>query len=112
MNSIAEVVFILSPRAIAALASDSKDLDPQLLTLLALVDGVTPVAQYQPFLRSLGPIEPKFIALEVFGYLLRVGTVSTDAVKAFQNSVEAGGSISTLHSIDARAPASGFIPLP
>jgi hypothetical protein len=111
MNSVDEVVFALSPKAVAALKEASPKLDPRLITLLVLIDGITPVAQYQPFLKSLGPIEPKFIELESLGYLMRVGNVSLEAVKSFKASVDAGGPISTIHSIDAEAPDSGFIAL-
>jgi hypothetical protein len=112
MTSIAQVVFILSPQAITTLMNGSPGLDKRLRTVLTLVDGVTPVAQFEPFLRSLEPIEPKFNELEQLGYLLRVGTVSPAAVKAFRESVKAGGPISTLQPIDALSPDSGFVPLP
>jgi hypothetical protein len=38
--------------------------------------------------------------------------VSPAAVKAFRESVKAGGPISTLQPIDALSPDSGFVPLP
>ena len=112
MCSNAELVFALSPHAIALLMQGAAPVEPQLRAVLMLVDGYTPVAQYEPFLRSLAPLEPKFLALEAQGLLLRVGRVSPDAVQAFRASVEAGGPVSTFPPIDACSPASGFTPLP
>ncbi len=111
MTSIDGVVFSLSPKAIGILKEGQIGLDSQLSTLIVLIDGVTPVAQFKPFLKGLDPIEPKFLALEALGYLIRVGSVSTQAVKNFQESVDAGGPISSWQSIDAQSPDSGFIAL-
>jgi hypothetical protein len=109
MSALGQVVFILSPLAIAALAKRGDGLEPRLHTVLALVDGVTPVAQYVPFLRMLAPVEEKFAELESLGYLLRVGLVSPMAVKIFEDSVAAGASVTSLPNIDARTPDSGFM---
>lgn len=111
MKSLAQVVYILSPLAIAALAKRGEGLEPRLHTVLALVDGVTPVAQYLPFLKMLEPVEEKFAELEALGYLLRVGLVSPLAVKVFQDSVAAGASVTSLPNIDAKTADSGFMPL-
>jgi hypothetical protein len=111
MTALASVVFVLSPAAISALAKKGEGLEPRLHTVLALIDGVTPVAQYVPFLKMLEPVEEKFAELEALGYLLRVGTVSPLAVRVFQDSVAAGASITSLPNIDARTADSGFVPL-
>jgi hypothetical protein len=111
MNSIDDIVFALSPKATAFLKNNGGELDIQLTTVMMLIDSITPVAQYTPFLKSFEPIEPKFLELEALGYLIRVGHVSAQAVQTFKDSVAAGGHISTLHSIDAQAPDSGFISL-
>jgi hypothetical protein len=112
MSSIAEAVFALTPHANASLRNGNCALSPQLLTLLMLVDGVAPVAQYKPFLKSLHPLEQKFTELETQGYLVRVGNVSEDAVKNFDATVAAGKPIIELHRIDALTPESGFISIP
>jgi hypothetical protein len=111
MKTLSQVVYILSPSAIAVLAKRGEGLEPRLHTILALVDGVTPVAQYLPFLKMLEPVEEKFAELEALGYLLRVGFVSPLAVKVFQDSVAAGATVTSLPSIDARTPDSGFMAL-
>jgi hypothetical protein len=111
MTAIDGVVFSLSSKAVEMLRNGQTELDSQLSTLIVLIDGVTPVAQFKPFLKGLDPIEPKFLTLEALGYLIRVGSVSVQAVKNFQESVDAGGPISTWQSIDAQAPDSGFIAL-
>jgi hypothetical protein len=110
MKALAQVVFVLSPKAIAALAKKGEGLEPRLHTVLALVDGVSPVAQYVPFLKMLEPVEEKFAELEALGYLLRVGAVSPLAVRVFQDSVAAGASVTSLPNIDSRTPDSGFVP--
>jgi hypothetical protein len=111
MNAIDGVVFSLSSKAISMLQQGRMDLDSQLNTLIVLIDGVTPVAQFKPFLKGLDPIEAKFIALESLGYVVRAGSVSPQAVKHFQETVDAGGPISGWHSIDAQSPDSGFVAL-
>jgi hypothetical protein len=111
MNEIDRVVFLLSPKAVSMLQQGRMDLDSQLSTLIVLIDGVTPVAQFKPFLKGLDPIEPKFMALEALGYIIRAGNVSSEAVKGFQEAVDAGGPISGWHSIDAQSPDSGFVAL-
>jgi hypothetical protein len=111
-NHISDVVYTLSPLATNTLRSGEIAIPNRLLTLLMLIDGVAPVAQYEPFLKSLHPLEEKFLELEQLGYLVRVGNVSLQAVKTFNETVAAGRPISELHRIDALAPESGFIPLP
>jgi hypothetical protein len=109
MRSLAQIVFVLSPSAITTLAKKGEGLEPRLHTVLALVDGVSPVAQYVPFLKMLEPVEEKFAELEALGYLLRVGAVSPLAVRVFQDSVAAGASVTSLPNIDSRTADSGFV---
>jgi hypothetical protein len=109
MKSLAQIVFVLTPSAIAVLAKRGEGMEPRLHTVLALVDGVSPVAQYVPFLKMLEPVEEKFAELEALGYLLRVGEVSQLAVRVFQDSVAAGASVTSLPNIDSRTADSGFV---
>lgn len=111
-DGIDAVVYVLSPRAISLLGRGELDIEPRLRAVLMLADGRTPVAQFEPFLNSLSPLAPKFIALEERGLLLRMGSVSADAVRAFRERVQAGGPVSSLPPIDASSPTSGFTPLP
>jgi hypothetical protein len=111
MNTVSAVVYILSPYAIATLMKGNPLLDMRLRTVLALVDGVSPVVQFEPFLKEMEPIDEAFVELEHLGYLLRVGSVSDAAVAAFRGAVDAGDSIFTLPPIDAQSPDSGFVPL-
>jgi hypothetical protein len=112
MTSIAEVVYQLSAKAVNALNNPDSGLPPDLRALLSMVDGVSPVAQYQPFLRALEPIGPKLASLEQRGYLQRLGFVSDKMVADFQHSVNSGAPISSWQSIDSENPDSGFVPLP
>jgi hypothetical protein len=56
VTSISEVVYQLSAKAVGALNNPDSALPPDLRALLSMVDGVSPVAQYQPFLKALEPI--------------------------------------------------------
>lgn len=109
---IAEVVYQLSSKAASALSHPESGLPPDLRALLSMVDGVSPVAQFQPFLQALEPIGPKLLSLEQRGYLHRVGSVSDKAVSDFQHSVSSGAPMSTWQRIDTESPDSGFVPLP
>jgi hypothetical protein len=112
MSSVNEVVFALSPLATATLRNGEAGISPRLLTLLMLIDGVTPVAQYEPFLKSFHPLEEKFLELEEHGYLVRMGAVSPRAVQTFNANVAAGKPVSELRSIDSLMADSGFVSLP
>jgi hypothetical protein len=112
VTSISEVVYQLSAKAVGALNNPDSALPPDLRALLSMVDGVSPVAQYQPFLKALEPIGPKLASLEQRGYLQRIGLVSDRAVADFQHSVISGAPISTWQKIDSESPESGFVPLP
>lgn len=112
MHDLSDVVYSITAQGSAALrSSDSAGLSPQLRTVLTVVDGVCPVAQYEPFLRTFMPLADKFHALEQRGYLRRLGAVSDDAVKLFNQSAHDDPSVSHLPRIDAERPDSGFTPL-
>ncbi len=112
MADINDVVYVITARGFATLRSNSSVISKQHRTVLTLVDGVCPVAQYVPFLRAFEPLIEKFELLEQTGCLRRVGNVSGVAVKLFDDSVQSGGPISQLQSIDSENASSGFVPLP
>jgi hypothetical protein len=112
MTDLSDVVYSITAHGFTALrASDSAGLTPQLRTVLTVVDGVCPVAQYEPFLRAFMPLTEKFQILEQLGYLRRLGAVSDDAVKLFNQTAHDDPSVSHLPRIDADRPDSGFTPL-
>jgi hypothetical protein len=108
---LAKVVFDLTPHAYEMRRAKKLDLPPKLMGVLMVVDGVCPVAQYQPFLQAFDPIGEKFLELEALGYLSRAGEVSGLAVSNFSDSIQGGSAAERLPRIDARAPASGFTPV-
>jgi hypothetical protein len=112
MADINDVVYVITARGFATLRSNSAVISKQHRTVLTLVDGVCPVAQYIPFLRAFEPLVEKFELLEQMGCLRRAGVVSGLAVKMFDESVQSGGSISKMVSIDSENENSGFVPLP
>jgi hypothetical protein len=112
MANINDVVYAITARGFATLRSNSAVISKQHRTVLTLVDGVCPVAQYVPFLRAFEPLIEKFELLEQTGCLRRVGNVSAVAVQAFDQSVQSGGPVSQMMSIDAESKHSGFLPLP
>lgn len=75
MSDLMDVVFAVTPKGMAAQASAAAPLAQNLKTILSMVDGVCPVAQYAPFLTAFTPIDEKFQILESMGYLRRAGTV-------------------------------------
>lgn len=109
MSTIADVVFQITPAGFTALRSVGNPMDLQLKTLLTLVDGVCPVAQYTPFLLAFAPLPEKFELLERMGYVKRTGTISTQALSQFEGSVSRGTSPSRLPRIDADAQDSGYL---
>jgi hypothetical protein len=111
MSDIADVVFAITARGFATLRSDSNVVSLQHRTVLTMVDGVCPVAQYIPFMRVFAPLEEKFELLERLGCLRRVGTVSGLAVRLFDESLQAGSPVSKLPHIDSEHETSGFVPL-
>jgi hypothetical protein len=112
MADINDVVFVITARGFATLRSNSTVISKQHRTVLTLVDGVCPVAQYVPFLRAFEPLIEKFELLEQTGCLRRVGNVSGFAVKMFDEAVQSGGPVSQMPSIDSEHANSGFMPLP
>jgi hypothetical protein len=112
MTNINDVVYAITARGFATLRSNSTVISKQHRTVLTLVDGVCPVAQYVPFLRAFEPLIEKFELLEQTGCLRRVGNVSGHAVKMFDASVQSGGPVSKMPSIDSENENSGFVPLP
>lgn len=111
MNPLSDVVFAITPPGYSALRSESGSLALALKTVLTMVDGICPVAQYVPFLRAFEPLEEKFLILERMGYIKRTGTISAHAVSGFEQSVSQGRPLSRLPRIDATNSESGFMPL-
>jgi hypothetical protein len=111
MATSPEIVYTITPEGYTALRVSDKLLTLELRTVLTMVDGLCPVAQYIPFMRALSPMLPKFDALEQAGYIRRTGSVSSMAVDAFVKALAAGVKLSELPSIDARSDVSGFAPL-
>lgn len=110
MTPLSEVVFGITPAGYAALRNATEPMDLRLKTVLTLVDGVCPVAQYVPFLMAFDPLAEKFYILERMGYVKRIGKVNSSAVSGFEQSVLSGTSKSRLPRIDAGFKESGFLP--
>lgn len=111
MSPLSDVVFSITPAGYSALRSGSGFLELALKTVLTMVDGICPVAQYVPFLSVFDPLEEKFLILERMGYLQRAGTVSARAVSGFEQLILQGKPLSRLPRIDADQSESGFMPL-
>ncbi len=111
MTQLSEVVFGITPAGYAALRNSTEPMDLRLKTVLTLVDGVCPVAQYVPFLMAFEPLSEKFFILERMGYVKRMGQVATSAVSGFEQSVLSGTSKARLPRIDSAFPPSGFLPI-
>ena len=111
MSQLSDTVFCITPAGYSALRNESGALELTLKTVLTLVDGICPVAQYVPFLRVFEPLPEKFQILERMGYIKRSGTVSSAAVSVFEQSVLQGNAPSRLPRIDATSNDSGFLPL-
>jgi hypothetical protein len=111
MHPLANIVYALTPRGVSEFNNASSLLAKDLRSILSLVDGVTPVAQFEPFLISFLPLDQKFIALEQLGFVRRVGKVLPAQVSAFMAEVNSGFHVSQLHSIDADNETSGFVAL-
>lgn len=108
MANFSDIVFNLMPQGLAALQSEDAPLSSPLKSVLTMVDGVCPVAQYVPFLRAFTPLEKKFQILESMGYLQRIGAVSSEAVTRFEQSVTMGIHTAALPHIDSETKESGF----
>jgi hypothetical protein len=111
MHELHEVVYAITAKGFAALRSDDVNISLDLKTVLTLVDGICPVAQYIPFLQVFHPLEDKFATLEKYGLVRRVGTVSGFAVKMFHNQSRSGVPVSKMQRIDAEYENSGFSPM-
>lgn len=111
MADINDVVYAITAKGFSALRSDDITISLELKTVLTMVDGVCPVAQYVPFLQVFHPLEDKFELLEKYGLLRRVGTVSGFAVKMFSTQSQSGTPVSKLTRIDADSENSGFLAL-
>ena len=111
MSQLSDTVFSITPAGYSALRNESGALELTLKTVLTLIDGICPVAQYVPFLSVFAPLHEKFQILERMGYIERTGTVSARAVSDFEQSVLQGQALSRLPRIDATASESGFVPL-
>ena len=111
MAATAEIVYTVTPEGYTALRVGAPQLNLDLRTVLTMIDGVCPVAQYIPFMRAFAPLLPKFEILEQAGFIRRAGAVSSHAVDAFVKSLAAGVKLSDLPSIDSQSEVSGFAPL-
>jgi hypothetical protein len=107
--AIDPIVFVATPDGFAAMRNENLSMPLDLKTVLTLVDGVCPVAQYKPFLSEFAPLEPKFLYLERKGFIRRLGSVSPHAVQQFQDSVMQGMPTDRLPRIDADAADSSFL---
>lgn len=110
MTGLAEVVFSITPAGYTALRNTTEPMDLRLKTVLTLVDGVCPVAQYVPYLMAFDPLSEKFFILERMGYVRRLGRIASSAVSGFQESIRVGTSKSRLPRIDTESKESGFMP--
>ncbi len=110
MTGLAEVVFSITPAGYTALRNTTEPMDLRLKTVLTLVDGVCPVAQYVPYLMAFDPLSEKFFILERMGYVRRLGRIASSAVSGFQESIRVGTSKSRLPRIDIESKESGFMP--
>lgn len=108
MSTLHDVVYCITPAGYSALRNANEPLNLDLKTVLTLVDGICPVAQYVPFLLAFDPLAEKFQILERMGYLAPTGRISTQAVSAFGHSVSQGQPLSRLPRIDSLMRESGF----
>lgn len=110
MTPLSEVVFGITPAGYAALRNSTEPIDLRLKTVLTLVDGVCPVAQYVPYLMAFEALTDMFFILERMGYIRRLGRIADTAVSGFEQSVLSGTSKSRLPRIDSGLQESGFMP--
>jgi hypothetical protein len=106
-----QVVFAITVQGYAELRKPQSVLSLQERTVLTLIDGVCPVAQYVPFLSSFEPVVQKMQKLERLGLLRRSGRVASEAVRRFGEQVSTDSQVSHWQSISAERDVSGFIPL-
>jgi hypothetical protein len=106
-----QVVFAITVRGYAELRNDKSVLTLQDRTVLTLIDGVCPVAQYVPFLSAFEPVKTKLHLLEDLGLIRRVGQVAKEAVDRFDQQVATTEKVSSWQSISAFEAESGFVPM-
>jgi hypothetical protein len=106
-----QVVYAITVPGYAELRNLQSALNLQERTVLTLIDGVCPVAQYLPFLSSFEPVAQKMQKLEKLGFLRRAGRVAPDAVRRFDEQVSKASQVSQWQSISAESEASGFVAL-
>lgn len=110
MTPISEVVFGITPSGYAALRNTTEPMDLRLKTVLTLIDGVCPVAQYVPYLMAFESLTEMFFILERMGYIRRLGKIANTAVSGFEKSVLSGTPKARLPRIDSGLRESGFMP--
>jgi hypothetical protein len=109
-DDLSAVVFHITEQGYAALRNPNNRLTPAERTVLTLVDGLCPVAQYEPFLSSFHPVQAKMRKLEQLGLLRRTGHVKNEAVQRFEQQVRDSNEVSSWQSIRADKQESGFQP--
>jgi hypothetical protein len=106
-----QIVLAITVQGYAELRNTQSKLSLQERTVLTLIDGVCPVAQYLPFLSSFDPVVAKMQKLERLGLLRRAGRVTPDAVRRFDEQVSKDSQVSHWQSISAERDTSGFVAL-
>lgn len=106
-----QVVFAITVTGYAELRSTKSMLSLQERTVLTLIDGACPVAQYLPFLSEFEPVIDKLQRLEHLGLVRRVGLVTSAAVQRFDEQVSRDSQVSHWQSISAERDVSGFVAL-
>jgi hypothetical protein len=109
-EDLSAVVFHITEQGYAALRTPNNRLSLAERTVLTLVDGLCPVAQYEPFLSEFSPVQAKMRKLEQLGLLRRTGQVKQEAVKRFEQQVRSSAEVSSWQSIRADQRESGFQP--
>jgi hypothetical protein len=109
--ALQQVVFAITVQGYAELRNTQSTLSLQERTVLTLIDGVCPVAQYLPFLSSFEPVMEKMQKLERLGLLRRSGSVTPEAVRRFDSQVSSDSQVSHWQSISADYNTSGFVAL-
>lgn len=109
--ALQQVVFSITVAGYAELRNLKSELNLQERTVLTLIDGVCPVAQYLPFLSSFEPVIQKMMKLEQLGLLRRAGQVTFEAVSRFDEQVSRDSQVSRWQSISSDRDESGFLPL-
>jgi hypothetical protein len=109
-EDLSAVVYHITEQGYSALRKSNNHLSLAERTVLTLVDGMCPVAQYEPFLTEFAPVQAKMRKLEQLGLLRRAGQVKKEAVQRFEQQVRGGAEVSSWQSIRADNQESGFLP--